>query len=125
MQTLEQLVIHLYSIFFPLKKGAKAAFLGIKIQQYKIEATKKKKKKRCSGLKWDLKVLYLTQSPESRQAARVQRISKEFLYRKSSAVPGTGTRLTRVVVMDLGLQSDHVIHSQVSYLYPYWLSRIE
>lgn len=62
MHTLEQLVIHLYSNFFPLKKGAKAAFLGIKIQQYKIEATKKKK--RCSGLKWDLKVLYLTQSPD-------------------------------------------------------------
>ena len=43
MHTLEQLVIYLYSNFFPLKKGAKATFLGIKIQQYKIEATKKKK----------------------------------------------------------------------------------
>lgn len=123
MQTLEQVVIHLYSDFFPLKKRRWGSFPGYKNRT--IENRRYQKKKKCSALKWDLEVLYLTQSPESRQAARVQRISKEFLCRESSAGPGTGTRLTCVVVMDLGLRSDHITHFQVWYLYPHWLSRIE
>ena len=113
-------VIHLYIFFSPEK--SRGSFPGYKNTTIENRRYPPPKKKKCSGLKWDLEVLYLTQSPESRQAARVQKISKEFLCRESSAVPGTGIRPTCVVVMDLGL---HITHFQVWYLYPHWLSRIE